>query len=1066
VSERIWNPSQRQAIERRGHVFVSAGAGTGKTAVLVERVVQRVVAGTSLENLLVITFTDRAASELRRRVRERLRELGEETAAQTIDTAWISTIHGFCQRLLRSHALDAGIDPGFRVTTPTEVLILQGEGFTAALEEFVADDDPARLDLLAVYNRDRLRRMIVTLHSRLRSIGHDLVLRPHRLPDVEAAHRQALAAAAELVGKDEAAEVVEILSGEPTLEQLLALPRPRRSLATSELLNALDALRQAAMDVLAGADRELIEQLLQVYDRRYRAVKEARSLLDFDDLELIARDLLRSHPDLQQAYRDRFAEVMVDEFQDTNRLQVELVELVTGGDLFLVGDEFQSIYRFRRAEVDVYRERHRAAGEEAIRLGENYRSQQHIAAFVNETFRREFGGDYEDLVAKREDGPAGAAVELLLTDSEAFKQAGLHWREGEAAAIAQRVADLVAEGFCTEGEVVLLFEAGTDAGLYEDALRGHGLHTVRATGRGYYGQQEVNDLLTYLRLLRNRTDDAALLGVMASPLVGISNDGLGLIRLATRRRAAVNVFEQGLPEALSRDDERLARAFWMRYQRLAERAAGLGLERLCEEIVNEHDFDLALLARPDGDRRLANVRKLIRLAREFEQARGPDLEGFVRFCEEQSDLAAREGEAAIADEGGEAVLLMTVHGAKGLEFDVVVVADCGRRPPTTRPEVLVANDGSVGIRAVRPDNGDVLPALGWNELQAHEAAADQQEGRRLHYVAMTRARRHLIVSGGIEADPEKAPTPMARLCQTLDINLESEGRVAVGDAAVDVHVVRPEQTTGPAPGPDQLYLFETELQPLPDLTALPAPPSPPLDQPRRLSYSALALYDRCGYRFYAQRLLGLPERTRRVGGETMGGVEIGDAVHLRLERDDERWRLRYPHATDTDAEVVERLVQGWHASPIARRVGDLEGVRRELPFMFAVSGVVFRGRLDLYHRAADGAALVVDYKTNLLGERDPEQVVEDSYRHQVAIYALAVLLGGAASAEIVYAFLERPDAVVTRRFDAGHREMLLDDMRRSIERVSTGQFPARPGPQCSDCPALNVICAGPELVQA
>jgi hypothetical protein len=109
---------------------------------------------------------------------------------------------------------------------------------------------------------------------------------------------------------------------------------------------------------------------------------------------------------------------------------------------------------------------------------------------------------------------------------------------------------------------------------------------------------------------------------------------------------------------------------------------------------------------------------------------------------------------------------------------------------------------------------------------------------------------------------------------------------------------------------------------------------------------------------------------------------------------------------------------------------------------------------------------VVDYKTNLLGERDPEQVVEDSYRHQVAIYALAVLLGGAASAEIVYAFLERPDAVVTRRFDAGHREMLLDDMRRSIERVSTGQFPARPGPQCSDCPALNVICAGPELVQA
>jgi ATP-dependent helicase/nuclease subunit A len=1007
---RTWNPGQAAAIERRGRVFVSAGAGTGKTSVLIERVVRRLAEGTPLDHLLVITFTERAADELKRRIRVRLRELDMPEAAAAVETAWISTIHGLCARVLRAHALEAGIDPSFSVASDTEMRILQSDAFALAVEEFGEPDGGERLDLLARYGRDRLRRMVGELHGRLRGLGLPLQLRPHRLPDPAADdHDQELAAVADLA---------------------------------------------------------LIEQLLVLFDARYIAVKEQRGRLDFNDLELVARDLLRSRPDVAGSYRDRFAEVMVDEFQDTNRLQVELVELVCGGDLFLVGDEFQSIYRFRRADVGVYREQRLAAGDEAISLDENYRSRPHVLDLVNEAYTREFNGGYHDLVAAGSfDGdPPAAVVEMLLTDIRACREDDIAWRQAEAGAIAERIAAMVDAGDCAPGEVVLLFEAGTDAGTYEDALRERGLPTVRATGRGYYGQQEVGDLLAYLRLLINRTDDRALLSVLASPLVGVSNDGLALIRLATRRAAAIAAFEQARwPQALSEQDNRLGQAFKLRYDRLVERLAGLSLERLCEAIVAEHDFDLALLTRADGDRRLANVRKLIRLAREYEQLRGPDLEGFVRFCEEQADLAAREGEAAIADEGGDAVVLMTVHSAKGLEFPVVVVADAGRRPGGRgTPDVLLDGQGRVAFRAC-PDTGITRPALGLKELGDEERRAELEEGRRRQYVAMTRAQEHLIVSGGLGKPDDD--TPIATLCRVLELGLHSEGLVEVGRTQVDVRVVGvPEPLAEADEAPDQLHLFAALESPLPDLPELVEPPAPAAVTLRRISYSGLALYDRCGYRFYAQRLLRLPEQeVERGEQEGMAGVEIGDAVHLLLERDDQRWRERYPQATAEDERRIERMLASWAGSALATRVRGLDGAQVELPFAFAIDGVLIRGRFDLYHRGADGAALVVDYKTNRLGDRTPDELVERSYRHQVAIYALAALLGGADSVEVVYAFLDGADAVALRRFTGEDVESLKDGIRSSLRPILEGRFEPRPGPWCGECPALDRLCAGPAL---
>src|SRR5947207_9638347 len=372
---------------------------------------------------------------------------------------------------------------------------------------------------------------------------------------------------------------------------------------------------------------------------------------------------------------------MLDEFPDTNRLQCELIDLLAreDGELFFFGDEFQSIYRFRHADVEVFRERREQVGG-VLALTQNYRSRPEVLEVINELFAADFGNTFQPLnAAGRFPDPAfGPAVELLVTDKDTYKGTGTHWREAEARHIAARVREVVDSGEATPGEIVLLFAAGTDARLYEEALRATGLPTFRATGRDYYHQQQVVDLLAYLRLLHNRYDDEALVSVLASPFVGVSNDALVLLRRAAPKRPLFVGLERELPQGLSDRDARLFQAFLQRYERLAAQASSLTLERLCEQIVCAHDYDLAVLAQWDGRRRYANLRKLGRLARSYEELRGPDVQGFVRFVAEQDAVGASELEAVAEEEGTDVIRLLTIHSAKGLEFKVVVVADAGR----------------------------------------------------------------------------------------------------------------------------------------------------------------------------------------------------------------------------------------------------------------------------------------------------------------------------------------------------------------------------------------------------
>ncbi len=392
------------------------------------------------------------------------------------------------------------------------------------------------------------------------------------------------------------------------------------------------------------------------------------------------------------------------------------------------------------------------------------------------------------------------------------------------------------------------------------------------------------------------------------------------------------------------------RAFRQRFDRLAEVTPRLSLERLCERIVADHDYDLAVLAQWDGRRRYANLRKLGRLARSYEELRGPDIEGFVRFVSEQEAVGAGERDAAAEEEGGNAVRLLTIHAAKGLEFKVVVVADAGRdRNPPGGDEILCLADGRFGFRVADPATGTRYPAFGYDDVRGARRVEEEAERLRLYYVAMTRAIDRLIVSGSI--DPERKAderSPIGWVLGRLDcveevaaargpVELEREGarvvlRVDRGSG------VEPEpeelEATLPADANGQLALFSPDdAPPLPPLAPALAPivplPAPPLHDVKRLSFSALALFERCSYRYYAERVVGMrpADASGALPGSTgLAATEIGDAVHRLLELVDlsapeppdvELVRSWYPGVSDEELARIAGFVRSYCESELA-----------------------------------------------------------------------------------------------------------------------------------------------------
>jgi ATP-dependent helicase/nuclease subunit A len=1102
---------QEQAVERRAEpLAVSAAAGSGKTSVLVERFVRALREdGVAPARILAITFTERAAGELRARVRARLLDLGERQAARDTEAAFVGTFHAFCARLLRAHPLAVGLDPDFEILDEALAARLRELAFAEAARGLLAVQESEKrsdaIDLLASYGVDRARTIVEQTYLELRSTGQ----RFPRLP----------AAVASATDDDSAAQ------------------REAR------------AVRACA----------LFDELLERFGVAYERGKRARTAVDFDDLELLAQELLADSEPLRTIWSQRFELLMVDEFQDTNARQLSILRALQRSNLFTVGDEFQSIYGFRHADVRIFRARAEelAGAGGSLALTRNFRSRAALLDVVNGVFSERFSG-FEALRAGRE-GDAGAAVEvelgaesgaaadvepaveLLLTNAGGLQEgsdraraasAGLPpaplWRQAEAGLLAARIAELITEGRARAGEVVVLLRATGDIEVFERALQLRGMRTLAAVG-AFWGQQQIGDLLAYLRALANPLDEEALYGVLASPLAGCSRDCLAMLASsaqATRRGVWETAVEAvaGVSEAPgdAEDGERLL-------ARLAEddRAA---LARVCELLANERvaasrrtiaelieraieasGYRAHVLTLDWGERRLANVHKLLRLARRFEASEGRDLRAFLDHVARLREADAVEPDAPVEGVEPDAVRLMTIHAAKGLEFPVVCVADLGRQPNLRTPDLLV--DGErIGIRLTTLEDGDSAPALDYAALGAERRSREADEEDRVFYVAMTRARDLLVLSGAVDfarwPRPGPSAPPISWIAPALSPELPqllSSGASELADvelagesaARVRFHldadfgppgdrIATEPWTTAPeagAPKADAPALEPDAAVPEAEAPALRrwAAPEPPAGRFSTLSYSSLSELERCGYRYYLERVLGLPED--RAAGRTASGERglearaRGTLVHAVMESLD--FAAAEAPSTDSVArqarslgmrlgreereELTALLANAACAAP-ARRIAAATNVRREYPFAFSLGDgqPLIAGVIDLLALDADGVNVVLDYKSDRVApDVELEALVEREYAIQRRLYALAVLREGAGVVEIVHWFLER-DETVAARYESDDRAALERELAARIARAGETRFAVSPTPHrslCLTCPGRAALCS-------
>ena len=835
--------SQRQAVECSGRpLFIQAGAGTGKTFTLTKRLAHGLVQGTisDVANLLTITFTNKAAGELLGRVRAELRSRGLMDAALQVDAAWISTIHSMCQRMLSEHAFEAGIDPGAQMLDEVKSGELLGQAIDATLKER-AGEEGLELLLATLGGADRVCDF-------LRKAVDALSVMPHGVSDFNlgpkppADFSQALAAAAQACSQARAelesidfasanktsagcfekvrereallAEALEACKGAPvTLDaarEVFAQAAPfkhgtiKKEPARSILDDLCECLGQQQAQVAAALSYAQCSALLELAGQvraRHRALKRALGSIDLSDVLIEAYRLLETHPDIAAEYQGQFESIMIDEFQDTDALQVAIAKHLTDDGLTTlatVGDAQQSIYGFRGADLEVYRGMRQEMVEHGalnVALDMNFRSHSGILQFVEAVFSTPeyFGGEF----LKVKPGPANdrdqawaaadePRVRLALMAGVKDEETGKaplaeDLRYAEANYIAQEFERLHERG-ASYGDMAILLRSMSNAQLYQDALKVWGIPCVVSGGSSFYKSDEVGLVVKLLRFLENPDDDEALFDLLGSEMFDVNDDDL--LALAVIRRDEVKLPFNSLRKKASlydalclqaqrvpqSDEGLLVRAHAVLSQALAE-VGSCPLSSTVLKVERDSGWQDALRASSTGGAaRQANVQRICDLLDDYEKRYGRTTlraaEYFRTICDLSEDGAMAAGKpATMVSPGGSAVQIMTFHASKGLEFPIVALAeyDSQRRSSVSLQSltedgaaylalsVTKSSPGGEHLFAHADDDVTFAQASTPAAFLAHALGVSRQreaeEAQRLLYVALTRARDLLIVMG-------------------------------------------------------------------------------------------------------------------------------------------------------------------------------------------------------------------------------------------------------------------------------------------------------------------------------
>ena len=1017
---------------------VEASAGTGKTTVLVGRIMDLLCSGKAdLDGIVAITFTEKAAGELKVRLREEIekaipRATGElqgrlATALTRVDRAQVSTIHSFAAALLRERPVEAGIDPGFEQLDELGARMLLDELWEEWLAEQMQGDCPPLA--AALQAGVALGSTGPTSYS-ARALAEDLVTNRDLLadatvprPDVEPRRLvdqyQALVAELEQLAERcndpedgcyaEIRKLVRHAASPPErggeVGFLLRVPSVKGSAGNQRNWASADACRRAKDTIkqiralLAPLNEIVLADLvdwLRGFIERYQEEKRARGCVDFTDLLIEARNLLRDSREVRRYFQRKFQYLLVDEFQDTDPLQVEIVFFLAEdgtdadrwsdvrlapGKLFIVGDPKQSIYRFRRADVAMYEsaKRHLSSRGKLSRISTNFRSAPGIIRWVNGVFSQLIGGGQADkhqaayvpLVENRGASENRPAVCLVKPEIEGELLAD-EQRDVEARCIGDMIQRAVEgekwlvwdkpSGRAVPAEyrhVAVLMPRRTSLEVYEDALQLYRVPYRVESGRSFYFRPEVFDLTAVLRAIDSPDDPAAVVGALRTPFFALSDEDLFRFKTAGSEFSFLKPVEEKW--------DRFADSFGI-LRELHDKRHELPLHRLIDELFDRTRAMVFYRLKPHGHQAVANLLKVADQARAMDAAGGITLRWFVRWVEAREDEAAPESDSPTAEPKDNFVQLLTMHKAKGLEFPIVILANMGTRLQQ-RGGVVFDREG----RRMAVSFSAAMQTHGADVLREAEQAQLEAEERRLLYVAATRARDYLV----LPALPCREKT-YAHHLEDLADNFGAETvRFALRDLRDPADLDRRART-------DALK------------------PSKADEDARRARTQWIAAQQQAIERASQGVRINRaspekPEHEAEPVGEPSLGAQIGSAVHAVMEQVDlseseaPEGLIRaaaIENGIEDRADELAGLVRACLASDPVRRAGAASWLAREMGFCIPFEGGFAEGKIDLIFEHG-GKLTIVDYKTDAVAGAGIDLRLQE-HRRQGAVYAAAV----------------------------------------------------------------------------
>ena len=1002
-------------------LFVEAGAGTGKTQSLVERVVALVRAGHAMRGIAAITFTEAAASQLRDRIRTALDAAGLSDAVHQLDEAAIATLHGFAQRILAEHPFEAGLPPEIDTLDEIQSTLAFEERWVRFLDALFTD--PAHADVLL-----RATALGLSFDEQLRQIA--LIFNDHwdRLPaarivapvlsaidprpvvdaldraldlsrhctdasDLLLAHIESFAGLPERLAK--AGDELESLHLLQSVYRFDIKAGRKDNYAPGcnidDVHGALKEADAARDGLLARVRAEVLDHLL-VAVRSFvldaAAARRRAGRLEFHDLLVWARNLVRDHASVRAALAAQYSHLLIDEFQDTDPIQVELASAIAGdvpGKLFYVGDGKQSIYRFRRADVALFESVRDAMDAANIReLTANHRSVPGIVEWVNHAFGDLLSEpEYQPLHAVRR--ARGRAAPVVVMGAEGERGVNIAAiREREADDIVDAIARLCADHHLTWRDIAILMPTRTSLPQLERALDGADVAYRVASASLVWATQEVRDLLAVLRVIDDPSDQLSLVAALRAPALGCGDDDL----LTYRQAGGAWHLHAPVPAALAPEHPVVTGLATLR--RLHDDRWWAGVSGMVERVLRElRFFELAVATRRPRDR-WRRLRWVLDQARAFEASDGGSLRDFVAWADLQADERARVKESPVPEADDDAVLIYTVHGAKGLEFPAVILTGLNR------PPVQLGNLAQVHWGDTRPEAKTTLKfrTTGFDDLDAVEHVMEERERMRLLYVAATRAADHLVISVHRKyGDKKSQAAVLAAACERAP-------------------------QLWRAFGPHQLVLQ--------------APPSqsPPVVAPdaalRRREWEAERT------RLIDQLAVAPVHAATSFGHDDAGdvapwkkgraGTAVGRAVHATLQTVDlvtgaDLAAIAAAQAAaegvDDRRDEIERLARAALDSPSVRAAVAGGRYWRELYVAAPAGDTLVEGFVDLLYDTGDGL-VVVDYKTDSLRSPADVDAAAERYRLQGAAYAMAVAHTAGRPVSAVRFVFTAPDIAVER----------------------------------------------------